>query len=76
VSDGWPDCRDGSDESDLMAEVGGAPRVFRCLACAGVILPAAHLCRASGRGVTEECVQGFIGEKGLCNECVKDFVKS
>lgn len=68
VGDGWPDCLDGADE-----EHGGGGRVFACVHCAGVVLPAAQLCRSSGRGLTAECVHDFIGQ-GECNVCVGEYV--
>ncbi len=69
VGDGWPDCMDGSDES-----VGDGGRLFQCVQCAGVVLPAAQLCRSSGRGLSAECVHDFIGQ-GECNVCVDDYLQ-
>ncbi len=70
VNDGWPDCIDGSDESGSHKR---QPLILSCVYCASVVLPAAHLCRASGRGLTAECVHDFIGE-GECNVCVQEYL--
>ena len=70
MNDGWPDCLDGKDERS--GESGG--RIFHCVQCAGVVLPAAQLCRSSGRGLSAECVADFIGE-GECNGCIGDYVE-
>ena len=43
-------------------QVGVGGRLFHCVQCSGVILPAAQLCRSSGRGLSEECVMDFIGQ--------------
>lgn len=74
IGDGWPDCMDGSDESGLMGTDGtSAAIVVQCVQCAGVILPAAHLCSMNGMGVTPECINDMIGE-GECNVCTTQYL--
>ena len=72
VEDGWPDCLDGRDEASGRRGGSTGGKLFHCVQCAGVVLPAAQLCRSSGRGMTAECVHDFIGE-GECNVCVDEY---
>eukprot|EP00095_Tigriopus_kingsejongensis_P006721 snap_masked-scaffold25_size650667-processed-gene-5.22 protein:Tk06721 transcript:snap_masked-scaffold25_size650667-processed-gene-5.22-mRNA-1 annotation:"hypothetical protein AaeL_AAEL007475" len=75
VNDGWPDCLDGSDETegvDRMART--LPQDLGCLQCSSVVLASMALCSNSGSGVTRQCVEDMMGE-GDCNSCIGDFLR-
>ena len=67
VNDDWPDCFDGSDETN---ETSILPQQLVCVQCAGVVLSAGFVCRESETGLTNECVHRTMGKGGACNQCV------
>jgi len=73
VQDGWPDCLDGSDESNPGNGNQSLPEQLVCIQCAGVVLSAGFVCRESRMGLTSECLQDVMGAKGACNNCVSYY---
>ncbi|XP_023346509.1 uncharacterized protein LOC111715424 [Eurytemora carolleeae] len=72
IEDGWPDCMDGADESNLAVDGKVLPFQLGCIHCAGVVLSAGFLCRESG-GLTRSCVEGILGP-GECNVCIGEYM--
>lgn len=69
--DGWPDCLDGSDETNLQDQA--LPQQLLCVQCAGVVLSAGFICRESD-SLTDECVRHIMGSGGSCNPCVNLYL--
>jgi len=72
VSDGWPDCMDGADETST-ANGKVLPHHLGCLHCGGVILSAGFICQQS-EGLTRSCVESILGP-GQCNVCIEDYMQ-
>lgn len=73
VSDGWPDCIDGSDEAGLSTSGKVLPHQLGCIHCGGVILSAGFMCQQS-EGLTRSCVESIMGP-GQCNVCIEEYLQ-
>ena len=72
IQDGWPDCLDGSDEATTGSDK-SLPEQLVCIQCAGVVLSAGFVCREARLGLSNQCIQEVMGEKGACNNCVSYY---
>jgi len=72
VSDGWPDCMDGSDERGMSSNGKVLPHQLGCIQCAGTVLSAGFICQQT-EGLTRSCVESVLGP-GQCNVCIEDYL--